>query len=218
MAVIHLGIHLCAALGACDLYAFGIDHHNIIPHLHARREGRFVFAKQDLRDTCGNAPKGFSLGIHKYPLTFNFASFRIVRLVHFLISVSFLIDQLTQWTDTSLRQASAREREPIPQGFFRFPSQPEPALLKNGRYFQLKAFPVQPPPGQIPAFAPFDTKMRQLVLRSATRLSQRGLASIQLSSRSARLCLWEWSGNQRQQNRVSQAISLHYLQGYCCPF
>jgi len=96
MAVIHLGFHLCAGFGTRHSHTLGVDHHHIITHLHARRKGWFVLAKQDPRDARGDPSKDFAIGIHKHPLAFDFACFRIVRLVHFLISVSFLIDQLTQ--------------------------------------------------------------------------------------------------------------------------
>jgi hypothetical protein len=83
--MIHFGFHLGAGLCAGDGHAFGIDDHHIITHLHAGREGRFMLSKQDMRDARGNASKVLTLGIHKHPLAFDFASFRIVRLVHFQI-------------------------------------------------------------------------------------------------------------------------------------
>ena len=44
-----------------------------------------MFAKQNMRDARGNAAKGFAIGIHQHPFAIDFACFRIVRLVHFLI-------------------------------------------------------------------------------------------------------------------------------------
>ena len=44
-----------------------------------------LLAEQDVRNACGGASEVLILGIHQYPFAFDFASFRIVRLVHFLI-------------------------------------------------------------------------------------------------------------------------------------
>src|SRR5215216_4452108 len=100
----------------------------------------------------------------------------------------------------SLRLTSVRVQEPDLPEVVHFRFRPIPVPLKDEQLYRLRLCLAQQPLGQIPASAPFGIKRHRPALRSATHRDQ--LASISLSSRSAWCCLWEWSGNRRQNNGV----------------
>ena len=127
-------------LGTGHSHSLSIDDHHVITHLHARREGRFVFAKQHVRDACGYPAQVLTRGIHQNPLAFDFASFRIVRLVHFLYLRFFSYLPINSYslyfTSTNVNPCAGASRME-----FRFGSQPENVSLKNQRLHPLKLIP-----------------------------------------------------------------------------
>src|SRR5690606_27706279 len=112
-----------------------------------------MLAKQEGCDLGGNAAQGLLVGIHHYPLAFDF-SFEDVGLVHFFLSTCYTIFKISlpvTWHKIpSLTLAHTPERSPDAPGYRlpdSLPTVHNPPGLKQSR------------PGRIQFCVPYGTKM-----------------------------------------------------------